>query len=89
MSREGNRPEALDERQRSNTSVSAGLLIPPDARQRDYKRVIRKKRSMETIFAIYSLKSVPQSPGDAYRWSFDRGIESRGFSRFYADLADK
>lgn len=43
MSREGNRPEALDERQRSNTSVSAGLLIPPDTRQRDYKRVIRKK----------------------------------------------
>lgn len=45
MSREGNRPETLDERQRSNTSVSAGLLIPPDARQRDYKRVIRKKEA--------------------------------------------
>ena len=44
MSREGNRPEALDERQRSNTSVSAGLLIPPDTRQRDYKRVIRKEK---------------------------------------------
>ena len=44
MSREGNRPEALDERQRSNTSVSAGLLIPSDTRQRDYKRVIRKKK---------------------------------------------
>ena len=71
MSREGNRPEALDERQRSNTSVSAGLLIPSDTRQRDYKRVIRKKKekkkrkkkkeSVETIYSRFILS------GDARR----------------------
>lgn len=84
MSREGNRAEArLDERQRSNTSVS--VVDAPD--KRDYDRVISKRRVVAMIFAIYSRYTYTAAYEQMAVCSITMG--SPGFARFYADLTDK